>query len=85
MTKRPSIVTDHALVRYLERVYGVDMDGLRQRIERVTQEARDQGAVAVNCDGVHYKLSKCGRVITVTGTNGRSSSTRAERWKRRRA
>lgn len=81
-TPRP-LVTDHAVLRYLERVYGVDIEGLRRRIEHVTHEAREHGAVAANCDGVHYKLSKSGRVITVTGTKGRTESNRALRWKAR--
>lgn len=85
MKQIPSIVTDHALVRYLERVYGVDMDGLRRRIEKITEEGRDMGAAAVNCDGVSYTLSSNGRVITVNGTQGRKFSNRAERWKARRS
>ena len=84
MPKRPSIVTDHALVRYLERVYGVDMEGLRRRIEQVTEDARAQGASAANCDGVSYRLSDNGRVVSVTGVNGQPSSNRARRWRRRR-
>ncbi|MEL7167538.1 MAG: hypothetical protein AAGL96_18910 [Pseudomonadota bacterium] len=79
------IVSDHAVLRYIERVYGVDIEGLRKRIERITDEAREKGASGVNSGGVSYKLSGSGRVITVTGTLGRSLSTRAERWKRRRS
>lgn len=80
----PPLVTDHAVLRYLERVYGVDIDALRARIERITAEARAQGARGLNSDGVAYQLSQGGRVITVTGTKGRKASTRAARWKRRR-
>lgn len=32
MKRTPFHVTDHALVRYLERVRGIDMDALRQEI-----------------------------------------------------
>lgn len=32
MKRRPFNVTDHALVRYLERVKGMDMDALREEI-----------------------------------------------------
>lgn len=77
------IVTDHAVIRYLERVYGVDVLGLKNRMAKVTQEARDMGANAANCDGVQYVLSKSGRIVTVRGTQSLLAK-RALRWKRRR-
>ena len=82
MSQRSDIVTDHALVRYLERVYGVDVIALKRRITSVTSEGRLQGASAVNSAGVHYVLSKNGRVTTVYGCNDKVSK-RGERWKAR--
>lgn len=65
MSKYPHIkVTDHALVRYLERVHGVDMDGLRKRIGRLVRSAVMHGADGVRIRGVSFRLvNNC--VITV--------------------
>ena len=81
MKRRPDIVTDHAVLRYLERVYGVDIAGLRRRLEKITAEGRAQNASAVMSDGVRYAISKSGRIITVHGVGG----TMAKRGLRLRA
>ena len=83
MSKDPDIVTDHAVLRYLERVYGVDIKALKRRIERMTAKGRKAGAEAQISDGVHYRLSKSGRVVTVHGPST-PQSNRARRWRRRR-
>tara|TARA_R100000365_G_C2716638_1_gene50363 strand:+ start:207 stop:461 length:255 start_codon:yes stop_codon:yes gene_type:complete len=77
------IVTDHAVLRYLERVYGVDVRGLRLRIERVTAEARIQGANAVISDGVKYRFSRSGRVVTIVGCES-AVTNRGKRWRAKR-
>lgn len=82
MSDERDIVTDHAVLRYLERVYGVDVAGLRARIERATAEGRRMGADAVNSDGVSYRLRE-GRVTTIWGIHS-PLSKRAVRWMRRR-
>lgn len=82
MSRRSDFVTDHAVVRYLERVYGVDVKSLKRRIELVTREGRDQGANAVNSGGVHYVLSKNGKVTTLYGCND-TVSRRGQRWRAR--
>jgi hypothetical protein len=76
------IVTDHAVLRYLERVYGVDVSALRRRIERVTAEARKQGASGLTSDGVKYTISHAGRIVTITGSNG-PMTRRGRRWQAR--
>ena len=63
-------VTDHALVRYLERVHSVDMEGLRKRIGRSVHSAVKYGAAGVRIDGVRYRLIN-NRVITVLPVDGR--------------
>lgn len=58
--KKPKVnITDHALVRYLERARGVDVEGLRQRIGRhvdkgLLDEMPVPNAVVVN--GIRYRL-----------------------------
>ena len=54
-------ISDHALLRYAERVKGVDLDPLRQQIVRDVEAALDkadlEGASAVVIDGMRYALS----------------------------
>lgn len=51
--KRPRVhVTEHALLRYLERVMGVDVAALRIEIARAVDRAAEAGARAV-CIGNH--------------------------------
>lgn len=76
-------VTDNAVICYLERVYGVDVKGIRRRIADITEEGRENEASAVNSKGVRYSLAKGGRVYSVRGVNG-ELSRRAQRWHRRR-
>lgn len=83
MTDKRDIVTDHAVLRYLERVYGVDIRALKRRIAKATCEGRKAGAGTQISEGVHYRLSRTGRVLTVHGPS-EPLSNRAKRWKRKR-
>ncbi|MBW4708647.1 hypothetical protein KX928_12715 [Roseobacter sp. YSTF-M11] len=83
MTDKRDIVTDHAVLCYLERVYGVDVKSLKRRIANATVEGRKAGADSQISDGVKYRLSKTGRVTTVHGIL-QPLSNRARRWRRRR-
>lgn len=84
MAKQRNIVTDEAVVSYLERVYGVDIDRLKRRIEKATEVGRTLGADAVLSDGVKYKLSKDHRVLAIMGLGGAPMTNRGKRWKARR-
>jgi hypothetical protein len=56
--KRPrTFVTDHAVVRYLERVQGYGIDALRIAIGRRVEEAVALGASAVTIEGFTYVLN----------------------------
>jgi hypothetical protein len=64
MKKSVVIVTDHAVLRYLERVRGLDVEGLRREIgARIDRVARE-GACGVILDGWEYRLAD-GFVVTV--------------------
>ncbi|WP_375227527.1 hypothetical protein [Roseobacter sp. S98] len=76
-------VTDHAVIRYLERVYGVDIETLRKRIARNAAGGRDKAPCTLVAEGVRYVLSKNGSVISVHG-GGSKLSNRARRWRKRR-
>lgn len=57
-------VTDHAVIRYLERVEGMDIETIRRRIGRKVDRAVELGAMGAVVDGVVYRL-RDGVVITV--------------------
>lgn len=63
-------ITDHALLRYLERVEGVDIAGLRDRLADRLAEAVTLGAVAVTIDGMTYRLADT-VCVTVTPRHSR--------------
>lgn len=67
MKKPRHSVSDHALVRYLERVEGIDMDALRREIGARVDRAADghDGMSSVIIDGFRYLLSDEAVVITV--------------------
>lgn len=49
-------VSDHVVLRYLQRVLGVDVDAVRRLIHAQTQGAVDHDARAVKTGGIVYKL-----------------------------
>ncbi len=80
MKKSRVHVTDHAVLRYLERVHGVDMEGLRRRIGKTVDTAVKAGANGLMFEGVKYRLHK-NTVITIVA--GESIVKRRNRKVRR--
>lgn len=67
MTKPRVRVSDHAVLRYLERVGGFDIEALRRDIRDRVWKAADSGASGVVIDGFRYCIRRDregGRVIT---------------------
>ena len=64
--KKPIIpISDHAVLRYLERVIGVDIEAVRRDIRRkVDLVTAYPGASGILVDGFRYVLA-AGAVITV--------------------
>lgn len=59
MKKRPRThVSDHAIVRYLERVHGYDIEALRLSIARRVDPAASMGASGVVIDGFVFKVRR---------------------------
>ncbi|TNF21851.1 MAG: hypothetical protein EP318_06155 [Rhodobacteraceae bacterium] len=58
--------SDHAVLRYLERVRGVDIEQVRSEIGHKVDLAVTHGATAIVSEGFRYVLSPEGVVITVT-------------------
>jgi len=56
MKKRPIKVSNHALLRYLERVGGFEIEKLRRSIEAEIQAKAPEGASAIILDGQRYVI-----------------------------
>lgn len=66
MSKRPR-VSDHALVRYLERTQGLDLDAVRREIGERVRRGAEIGATGVLIDGYCYVI-EANVVVTVRST-----------------
>lgn len=61
---KPVRITDHTLIRYLERVKGVDVEALRRKIALTVGRGNDLGASAVRVGGFTYRIEE-GHVVTI--------------------
>jgi len=85
-------ITDHAVLRYLERGFGVDVDGLRRRMTAMLPGAQsvveEFGEGAIIRDGLCFHLTRQddGSAVLVSVTSAQAShlSNRALRLRRRR-
>jgi hypothetical protein len=68
-------VTDHALVRYLERAKGFDMEAVRKHIAELCANGVRVGANCIRAEGVKFEIEN-GRVITCTPGGGFSNTKR---------
>ena len=68
MKKPRHPASDHAVVRYLERVKGMDIDAVRREIGRVVDQGLEAGACGVISGGFVYRIEG-GCVVTVTRQN----------------
>ncbi|MCR9122984.1 MAG: hypothetical protein NXH91_12005 [Phyllobacteriaceae bacterium] len=59
MKRRAAIVhvTDHAVIRYLERGLGVDVAALKRHIASMAQDAAEMGAVGLKVDRIKLVIS----------------------------
>ena len=57
-------ITDHAVIRYLERVLDTDIEALRSYLEKIVGAALP-GDVYVPIEGCYYGVVKDGRMISV--------------------
>ena len=75
----PPQVSDHALLRWLERRYGFNVEAERKKIDSLCDNAIRAGAKLVKVEGVQFVI-KNGRVITTLES---PMSTRPEYDKQR--
>jgi hypothetical protein len=73
-------VTDHAVLRYLERAKGFDLEAVRSHIETLCAQPMAVGAICVKAEGVKFEIDPHTRtVVTCTpGNNGVSMTKRAK-------
>lgn len=65
--KRPRVrVSDHAVLRYLERAGGFDVEGLRRAIGRRVEAAVAAGACGIVVGGVSFRVKDGGDGPVVT-------------------
>lgn len=64
MKKPPVHVTDHAVLRYMERVMGLDIEAVRVAIAAKVAPAVLAGACGLKSDGFNYRFAG-GQVVTI--------------------
>lgn len=58
-------VTDHAVLRYLERCKGIDVEGVRRELGHKVEDAVRKGATGLISEGYVFRLSPGGSLVTV--------------------
>lgn len=67
MRKKPNgraRVSDHAIIRYLERTKGFDFEPIREHIRKAAQLVLDVGARNITIDGVSFVFNEFDLVVT---------------------
>ena len=79
----PSGITDHCVLRFLERFYHLDIEAVRDEIASLPglTAARKMGATSFSSQGITFRLGPEGVVTTVMGedtpASGRMASAMA--------
>ena len=81
MKKPLAHVTDHAVLRHLERVQGIDIEAVRRELGFKVDAAIEAGATATISDGIKYvlvedRLVSCVAVKSVPLRDGRKRRRR---------
>jgi hypothetical protein len=69
-------VTDHAVLRYLERVRRVDIAGIRRHIAELCAPAAQAGSIALHAEGHKFEMDRRGTVVTVAPHSGMPSASK---------
>jgi len=76
MTGRTITVSDHALIRYLERVKGFDLDAVRDEIADAVGPLAGNGATKCSVDGTTFILDGWKVLTIVEGRSPQASQVR---------
>ncbi|MET4289226.1 hypothetical protein ABIA87_009135 [Bradyrhizobium sp. LA6.3] len=74
----PVRVTDHAVLRYMERAMGLNVEIVRAHILQICADAAAFGAVCVRSEGFRFEIAS-GAVVTVTSDQQSPGATTRER------
>lgn len=83
-SKKPLYVTDHAVLRYLERHHGLNMELIRSHIQDICSAPAAFGATAVRAEGVKFEIAN-NRVVTVVPDGAEPSKITRDRAARKSA
>lgn len=75
-------VTEHAVLRYLERGMGLDVEAIRKRIIDICEGPAAIGAACVRAEGLRFEILN-GAVITVSPGGTIPNRTSQERVQRK--
>lgn len=64
LNTEPVHVTEHSILRYLERAKGVDIDGIRRHIRSVCEGPAALSAACVRAEGLRFEIVN-NAVVTV--------------------
>ena len=64
MTKETLRVSDHAVLRYMERAMGLNVEIVREHIASLCGPAAAAGAVCVRTEGVRFEINAVNNVVT---------------------
>ncbi len=81
MTKEPLRVTDHSVLRYMERAMGLNVEIVREHIASICAGPAAVGAVCVRSEGVRFEIIN-NAVTTVAPDRVNPSNTSRERNQR---
>lgn len=84
MPPRNQAVSDHALIRYMERKLGHDFSKIRQEIKDICSEGLKMGATRISHEGFTYALRNGVVVSVFPGETPQSSWLKSEKWRGRR-
>lgn len=79
MTTRKPHISDHAMLRYLERVVGIDVQSHRHEVEAIVAQAVELGACGLVHDGWRYAIDDF-RIVTVRPASSEPRFPRQARW-----
>jgi hypothetical protein len=66
----PVEVSDHAVLRYLERAQGFNIEAVRSHIAKLCAPAASAGASTLRAEGLRFTISLGRKVVTVAPDRG---------------
>jgi hypothetical protein len=81
-SKEPIRVSDHCVLRYLERAMGLNVEIVREHILSICAAPASFGAVCVRSEGLRFEIAS-NAVVTVTPDHQMPGATSQKRSRRK--